>query len=1382
MGEPMELQPLRKDKYNQSDSEDYHEIGHEALQEALLSPKRPVTPVKEYDFFTNYDTGSRKQSTKKRKKKKDSRPKTIRDVISLELANKSLLIENNIIREDSEEQNGYMKQKTRLHKILKSTGSQNLDRENGLNELQTDHISPVFPQVLENNGSKEIHIPVQYVEPSLFSDVVTDYLESGTKQSPKFFDIILKNIKFKHHHEFSLEKLYSLKLIQYYRKYETSVNSLKELNQKIDINRRTIISLKEKLVQISPYSKEEIRFDNNVLKYTKTLLELKDTFYHTLEEQKENIHRVICLWADIEFIREKSGITKTDLFLKISENKIEQNEFEKQWNQAFEVEYSDMILKIEYDFTNSYIEYKESKRLSGNVHERNKIAKPKLEIDYDKLKENVELLVNRIVSKKNIDLLLKMDRSLKSNANQSKTSFVNYYCFKIYVDKVFVCESESYVCEKEQSDVDFIEYLSIEILPQNESLNIVLFENDEEVSSFQINLSDIKKNTILTSLKNTFVFDKIEAPSSKYIGCGYDIREIAAKNKVRLKTSNLFKGKLLTNCDVNIQFGWNNKYNDSQFESIKSHMKFGRQIKQLHLGKNEPRLNQITEIINNLYNTNIEDNQILMISLKNICKSRLTNDNCFNFNGEDSEYLRLKLLHLRSSGGLFDLENKSVPLFANQISTELLCCLQNSEQKDLDFDDFKNETDNLIDVQRFIGVKFVEKLNKNVMKKVNDHLLKITHKDVVRDFEELSLRGLVTNQTNLMLGKATCISGQTLIKDCLMKDQEIHVTVYKAYNLSCRSSAAITKEENDCDNIAGFKVHPLRPFVQVSYRALTAQTATAVGRHPSWNHTLKVKTRLQPLSSIHINIYDQCKEHLNEKYTDGQSQSTVVYRKFNKWLGAIDIPMHTVLSLGNVRGSFKMNVPPLIFGYENSPSKQPESTFSELNHLIKKESTFLALQVTTSLSHLGEFQNYRQPITNDSEADFIIRHLNEFVTEYINDFPARNISLTFIDSAGRNKCVSEFLQAIPVPDYECFPVDPRKSESARSKSSGYSKSSSSKSSRKKSLTDDRESVSVETWKSGEIQLNKYIDAVVRYVSLIPTYEKVEPYVVTLMGVELLKVLYGSPLDHTILLASFFLHLEVKCWVIIGFALPRGLSSYVLVQYYNNKILKSNDLFKARGICGGSDGFTWYIYDAVAGERYELREIGCPLKTVSYVFDSENIWVNTQPVQDCESVSFNFSKSSDWQTVFNKPLFTTRPLTESPYSKPEDVESLRVNLETKIKNKIQKWRSHIKTIWNRYCSTLLREMLPHWEYWSFNPTETRTSPGHRLKQFMATYKMFGFPLNMAYLNSKLIISRIKSTAIHINDDPNAEFGLGVEVYAYPNNVLSVWVFLASIIRI
>lgn len=54
--------------------------------------------------------------------------------------------------------------------------------------------------------------------------------------------------------------------------------------------------------------------------------------------------------------------------------------------------------------------------------------------------------------------------------------------------------------------------------------------------------------------------------------------------------------------------------------------------------------------------------------------------------------------------------------------------------------------------------------------------------------------------------------------------------------------------------------------------------------------------------------------------------------------------------------------------------------------------------------------------------------------------------------------------------------------------------------------------------------------------------------------------------------------------------------------------------------------------------------------------------------------------------------------------------------------------------------------------------------------------------MAFLNAKSVISTVKATGVHVNDDPTVEFGLAVDVYAYPNNVLSVWVFLVSVTRI
>lgn len=183
-----------------------------------------------------------------------------------------------------------------------------------------------------------------------------------------------------------------------------------------------------------------------------------------------------------------------------------------------------------------------------------------------------------------------------------------------------------------------------------------------------------------------------------------------------------------------------------------------------------------------------------------------------------------------------------------------------------------------------------------------------------------------------------------------------------------------------------------------------------------------------------------------------------------------------------------------------------------MTQLLRKESSFISLQISTSLSHLGGLQGYNQPIPSTADDDSLIKHLNTTVTDYTNDFPARNIKLTFIDSSGRNQCVTQFLQPIALPDYEYFPRNPKslRAESALSKSSGVSKSSSSKSSGGRRRDDPEKAASPGreeslysghegSWK-GDSQMAKMMNASLRYVSLIPMYEETESHVVTLMGV------------------------------------------------------------------------------------------------------------------------------------------------------------------------------------------------------------------------------------------------------------------------------------------
>lgn len=106
------------------------------------------------------------------------------------------------------------------------------------------------------------------------------------------------------------------------------------------------------------------------------------------------------------------------------------------------------------------------------------------------------------------------------------------------------------------------------------------------------------------------------------------------------------------------------------------------------------------------------------------------------------------------------------------------------------------------------------------------------------------------------------------------------------------------------------------------------------------------------------------------------------------------------------------------------------------------------------------------------------------------------------------------------------------------------------------------------------------------------------------------MLHGTPLDHSILLASYFLYLGIKSLIAIGLGLPRGRSSYVIIQYdlASKRYVLTTDVIRSRGFLK-TDGYMWLVCDASSGERSEVRDVACPMKTVDYVFDSENVSSN-----------------------------------------------------------------------------------------------------------------------------------------------------------------------------
>ncbi|CAK1544830.1 unnamed protein product [Leptosia nina] len=1114
---------------------------------------------------------------------------------------------------------------------------------------------------------------VHYVGPKIFAYLSYETTqEKLLSQSQHYFlDISIDELKYKYHHTFSLEQILVYKLEDYYNEYIANEKSVIEVLQAIDVNRQTRANLIEKLSNISPKKKIDIRFDPTIIKYTEAMLSLKKEYSSKIKQKRKLLKIILALWTDIKHVRQTLDTVQLPHRLEVKKVFLSDEDYSKKWNDIYLIEYSDMLIKLEHEYVIKYLEFKNYKNQSDSVDK----IKPKLKIKPDDIQRTVEKEIHLLISPEDVAVELRLD-CIKDSKRKSEYDEIGKHLYlKVYVDDIFVCECKRLVVN-DYSNIEYQDSITLQILPNNASLKFILCDSDNEISSVIVDINDGRENSkrgIVTEKK--FVDQsKIVTPTERSIGSGFRILNIAS----------------ITN---------------------------------------------------------------------NICTGQVMKSHITNFL-DQIDVDRFKLLSLRNSGSFGNIKNKVVPLFQSQITTEQFNVLQKSKKNILD-DEYLESRDanpniDPINMQRHMGKRYIEQLHTKLEMDLRERLMRKTHKDVVIDYESVNLRSFLCMKPNISLGTQSSLSKIQYMEEALATEQEIHIHILRAFNLYDRS----LDDTEGPSSIAGYKLRTVRPFVKISYHGESVQTPVAIGCNPTWNYTNTIKTNLKPLTSIHIDVFDEHKMRIGEE-SDELHQS---YRCYNKWLGSLEVPIKTVLSYGSVRGTLKMTTPPIILGYQNE-NEDNKMEISEINRLMRKDVAFLSLCITTSLSKLGEMHFYNLPTDPD---DHIIRHLNNFVTEYQNNFPNRNISLTLIDSAGKNKCVTEFIQPLPLP--EIILSYPKRSGSA----SRSSKSSSSK----RSDSNIEETFKLSRPVDGGI-LEK-MDIARRYVSLIPTYEIVQTCCVTLSGIELLKVLIGSPLDHALLLASYFIGMGIKCWIVIGYGLPRGQSSYVLVKYHGDVVV-TIDYPESKGFFNKSE-FEYYIFDAVNGERYNVRE-GCPLKTASYVFNNENIWANIQSYQECGNLSFDFTKSMDWQVVFNKYVFVlSKPAVKFVYNAPGDIELLRSNLENKIKVKIQKWRWNVKTIWNRYLSNLLRESLPHWEYWSFNKHAEKPVFGQRLKQMLLTYRIFGFPMNVPYTDTKSVVKKVKSTMFYLSGDPNAEFGLAVDVFAYPNNVLSVWIFLANMSRL
>lgn len=156
---------------------------------------------------------------------------------------------------------------------------------------------------------------------------------------------------------------------------------------------------------------------------------------------------------------------------------------------------------------------------------------------------------------------------------------------------------------------------------------------------------------------------------------------------------------------------------------------------------------------------------------------------------------------------------------------------------------------------------------------------------------------------------------------------------------------------------------------------------------------------------------------------------------------------------------------------------------------------------------------------------------------------------------------------------------------------------------------------------------------------------------------------SSSKDLGVLLTCFYLELGFPSWLVVGSSVTCGECCFVLTR-------ESNEFF---------------ITDPSSGKKYSSKDIHCPLTSCYCLVNQYNVWANVQREQRIFMMQFDVNKGFDWRPLFHKvvdiPNETIHDLSFS-YERSFDTRDLQRTIQAKVIKKINSWRSHRKTVWNR----------------------------------------------------------------------------------------------------